>query len=194
MVSYYMDDMQEGSIRFGVFCIRTLYRIMTCCRRCRGETLSISRSLRLPPYKLDEGIAIPTPFVVETWNNGSTSKTWVQYSGESVISHPDPFEHHVHAPWVWFGYRLPTTDEMVDLTVDISEFVLPGNVVKPELVHSYFPKSRFGNIVYVDRESFVVTDLSSSGLVIEDAPIARDIRFSRRVCPASDCTGTGKLD
>ena len=155
--------------------------------------MKVTRSLRLPPYKLDEGVSIPSPFIVETWNNGDSLKTWIQYSGETIVGHYDPFEIRARAPWAWFGYRLPSGD-MIDLTGELSEFVLPGNVVKPELIHSYYPKSRFGTLVYVDSETFVVNELSSMGLTIADAPEPRDIRFGRGVCPASDCAGTGKLD
>ena len=186
--------MQTGMIRLGIFCIRRVFSIMTCWKQCcRGDTMKVTRSLRLPPYKLDEGVSIPSPFIVETWNNGDSLKTWIQYSGETIVGHYDPFEIRARAPWAWFGYRLPSGD-MIDLTGELSEFVLPGNVVKPELIHSYYPKSRFGTLVYVDSETFVVNELSSMGLTIADAPEPRDIRFGRGVCPASDCAGTGKLD
>lgn len=187
-----MEDMQEGSIRLGVFCVRMLFRIMSCRRWCRGDSMTVTRGLRLPPYKLEEGIPIPSPFVTETWDNGESHKTWVQYSGD-IQTHTDPFEVHGRAPWVWFGYELPSGDT-IDLTAEMAEFVVPGNVVTYELVHSYFPKSRYGRILYADRVSFAMNELSPEGLTIEDAPFERNIRFGRRVCSTPVPAGTGKLD
>jgi len=93
---------------------------------------------------------------------------------------------------MWFGYELPSGDT-IDLTAEMAEFVVPGNVVTYELVHSYFPKSRYGKIVYADRLSFVMTELSPEGLTIEDAPFERNIRFGRRVCSTPVPTGTGDV-
>jgi hypothetical protein len=191
MTSYYMEDMQEGTIRFGVFCIRLVYRVMTCCRRWRGESMTVQRTLRIPPYKLEEGSEIPSPFVTETWDNGDAQRTWIQYSGP-IQTRGDPFEVRGRSPWMWFGYELPSGDT-IDLTSEMAEFVVPGNLVTHQLVHTYFPKSKYGRIMYADRVSFGMTELSPEGLTIEDAPFERNIRFGRRVCTTPDPIPTGDV-
>lgn len=184
-ISKEMNDIQSGLIQLGVCCLRRVYSL-TCCRR--GESMKITRSLRFPPYKLEEGGAIPTPFIAETWDNGDSQRTWIQHSGQ-IVGHDDPFMVRGRAPWMWIGYELPS-GVTIDLTLEIKEFVLPGNTITPELIHSYFPKSRYGTLKYIDQESFVMMDLSSKGVVIEDAPTQRDIRFGRGVCSTPVCSGT----
>jgi hypothetical protein len=93
---------------------------------------------------------------------------------------------------MWFGYELPSGDT-IDLTPEMAEFVVPGNLVTHQLVHTYFPKSKYGRIMYADRVSFGMTELSPEGLTIEDAPFERNIRFGRRVCTTPDPVPTGDV-
>ena len=84
------------------------------------------------------------------------------------MDHPSPFSLSYHPPWFWIGYKTISGD-MIDLTAEMAPFVVAGNLIKPELIHTLFPRSETGTLVYIEPETFETKDLSSDGLVIEDA-------------------------
>lgn len=166
MVSYDMSDIQADLVTLGVYLVRCCVSayIRLCPRRTTEEVV---RSCHLTDRVLEDGDRVPSAIVLETWSNGSKKKSWVQYGGEVIVDHESPFSFPYKAPWFWIGYKTLAGD-MIDLTAELSEFVVGGNLIKPELIHTLYPRSETGTLVYIDPKTFEIKDLSSEGLVIED--------------------------
>lgn len=164
-----MSDLQEDLVTFGVFVARYVAGVYLRCRRVWSspEAEQMTRTCHITPRVLTDGDAVPSAVVLETWTRGSQTKSWVQYAGETVVDHPSPFETSCRAPWFWIGYKTISGD-MIDLTSDMAPYVVEGNTIKPELVHTMFPRSETGTLVYIEPSTFEIKDLSSDGLVIGD--------------------------
>ena len=185
MHSYDMD-IKGDLITFGVFVIRSIFSTLMCAKRAwRGEGVVRTRQVKTANYTLYEGDGIPSTVVIDTVDNGTLKKSWVQYSGSKYVEHTDsPFTKHTKAPWVWIGYR-KLCDETVDLTEQLSEYVVPGNHIRKELIHVVAPNSRFGTLLYVDHKSFGLQELSCQGLVIADDSTTSNVPPCGGVCAAA---------
>lgn len=197
-----MSDLQTDLVTLGVFVLRRVASLYLRCRRAWSgpDVEVVKRTCHLSKRTLEEGDNVPRPIVLETWTHGSKVKSWVQYAGDTIVNHPSPFNLSYHTPWYWIGYRTISGD-MVDLTSELSEFLVPGNHIKPELIHTLFPRSETGILTYISPETFEIKDLSSDGLVIEDAvpppppsPSPELVSDRGRVRASSDHVGTTGVD
>lgn len=195
MMHLSMNDLKSNMITLGVYCLEKLARAYFCCRRvCRiAQPVEMELTRHTPTYRIVPGDEVPGNIVLETWTSPTFKKSRVHYTGESIPYFPKcPSVNNVNPPWVWFGYKTPAED-MIDLTQDMSQFVVNGNVITPEFVHTVFPKARYGTVLYVDSESFETVELSSHGLVIgandTHAPspsCASSVSDSGEVCPVAE--------
>lgn len=170
MLQTIMNDLQTNFITLGVYCLEKLARAYFCCRRvCRpAPGLHMQLTQHVSTRRLQPGDDVPWTIVLETWTNVNFKKSRVLYTGDQIPEKPQcPTASTKNPPWVWFGFKT-LTDDMVDLTQEMSEFVVDGNLISPDFVQTMFPESRFGTILYVDSKSFETVRLSSSGLVIGD--------------------------
>ena len=198
MTTYDMSDIQADLVTFGVYLVRRVVGCYLRCSRSSDDAERVKRTCHVSNRILEDGEPVPKPVVLETWTRGSQTKSWVQYAGETIVDHPSPFSLPHHAPWLWIGYKTISGD-MIDLTTDLAPFVVAGNLIKPELIHTLFPRSETGTLLYIDPETFEIKDLSSDGLVIDDAvppppssPAPELVPDSGRVCePAADSGTTG---
>ena len=170
MTSYDMSDIQEDLITFSVFVVRRMVNLFLQCRRLWSspDIETMKRTCHITSRVLTDGDAVPNAIVLETWTRGDRTKAWVQYAGETIVDHDSPFDTNCRAPWFWIGYKTISGD-MIDLTSDMAPYVVPGNTIKPDLIHALFPRSETGTLVYIEPSTFEIKDLSSDGLVIGDS-------------------------
>ena len=199
MQRYDMSDIQSDLVTLGVYLVRRVVGCYLRCSRSRHVPV-VKRSCHLSNRVLEEGEVVPRPILLETWTQGSKTKSWIQYAGETIVEHPSPFSLHYRAPWLWVGYKTVSGD-MIDLTNEMAQFVVAGNLIKPELIHTLFPRSETGLLIYIDPKTFEIKDLSSDGLVIEDAippppssPVPELVPDSGRVCESSAYSGALGVD
>jgi hypothetical protein len=179
-------DIKGDLITFGVFVVRSIISTLMCAKRAwRGEGVVRTRQVKTANYTLYEGDGIPSTVVIDTVDNGTLKKSCVQYSGSKNVEHTEsPFTKNTKAPWVWIGYR-KLCDETIDLTEQMSEYVVPGNHIRKELIHIVAPNSRFGTLLYVDHKSFGLQELSCEGLVIADDSTTSNVPPCGGVCAAA---------
>ena len=208
MTALSMSDLQEDLVTFGVFVARYVVSVYLRCRRLWSppETEQVTRTCHVTPRVLTDGDVVPSAVVLETWTRGSQTKSWVQYTGETIVDHSSPFDADVSArpPWSWIGYETASGD-MIDLTTDLSPFVVHSNIVKPTLIHTMFPRSETGILKYLDAKTFEMKDLSSDGLVIGDSddesipppppsPTPELVSTGGGVCASTEDAGTVRVD
>lgn len=203
MTTYDMSDIQSDLVTLGVFVLRRVVSIYLRVRRMiwsDPDAETVKRTCHVASRVLEDGDKVPNPIVLETWTRHYCSKSWVQYVGETIVDHSSPFTAPYHPPWYWIGYKTISGD-MIDLTNEMAQFVVAGNVIKPDLMHTMFPRSETGLLQYIDRQTFELKDLSSDGLVIEDAipppppsPAPELVPDSGRVRASSEHVGTTGVD
>lgn len=206
MTSYDMSDLQEDLVTFGVFVLRRVTSLVLRIQNLWSspETPKVTRTCHITPRVLTDGDVVPNAIVLETWTRGSQSKSWIQYTGETIVDHSSPFENSYRTPWFWIGYKTISGD-MVDLTADMAPYLVAGNTIKRDLIHTMFPRSETGTIVYIEPTTFEIKDLSSDGLVIGDSddesipppppsPVRENVSESGDVCESSASIGTSRVD
>lgn len=201
-----MSDLQEDLVTFGVFVARYVVNVFLRCRRIWSspDSETTKRTCHITSRVLTDGDAVPSPVVLETWMRGDRTKAWVQYAGETIVDHSSPFELSCRAPWFWIGYKTLSGD-MIDLTADLAPYVVPGNTIKPELIHTMIPRSETGTLVYIEPLTFDIKDLSSDGVVIGDSddesipppppsPTPELVSPGGGVCESSEDVSTSRVD
>jgi hypothetical protein len=161
-ISYDIGDLKMNLITLGVFVARNVIQTFLCCRRI-WKTETDFRKLRV--------LAQPDSLVtlyIDTQGTGNAKRSRILYE---TIS--DPFQRQAKAPWIWFGYQKLDGD-MVELTSEMSEYVLSGNVIRHEMIHALFPDSKGYKILYVSPSEFEMVELSSEGLTIEDEIVSSE--------------------
>lgn len=88
----------------------------------------------------------------------------------------DPFEGHAKVPWLWIG----VSEERGDYTEEIANYMVPGNVISPELIHAIFPDTADDEIKYLCSDSLETKVLPSEGIVIQDASASTGAGVSDR--------------
>jgi hypothetical protein len=102
---------------------------------------------------------------VEEWINEDGDKLcYLQYEGEEIVDHENPFELKARCPWVWVGDE---TSE-IDLTRTFSKFLIPGNVIHLDLVEKLIQITEKTTLVYVARGTFEIVKFPGDGILIEE--------------------------
>jgi len=109
--------------------------------------------------------AVPDRWVyVEEWADiKGHRKNTVLYEGDLVptIWGMTPFEKPpAKCPWVWVGDR----ETEVDLTRTFDKFLVPGNVLKPDLVSRLTDQA---NLIYIETKTFNQIKFPGDGITIE---------------------------
>lgn len=202
-----MSDLQVDLVSIGVFVARCVTGLFLRCRRLwvPVDEEQMTRTHHVTSRVLTDGDVVPSTIVLETWTRGSQKKSWIQYSGETIVDHPSPFDKdlNVKAPWNWIGYET-LSGIAVDLTSELQEFVVESNVIKPVLIHTLYPRSEIGTLKYLDSKTFEMKDLSSNGLVIGESdddipppppsPTPELVSTGGGVHESSEDIGTSRVD
>lgn len=101
---------------------------------------------------------------IEEWiDTNGHKKMLVVYAGDEVPTEWDasPFDlPPAKCPWVWVGDR----QTEVDLTRTFDKFLVPGNVLKAELVTKLIKSS---TLIYIETKTFNQIKFPGDGITIE---------------------------
>ncbi len=108
---------------------------------------------------------VPTDWVyIEEWNDIRGYKKMISlYSGEKIPTEwlLSPFDlPPAKCPWVWVGDR----DTEIDLTRTFDKFLVPGNVLKPELISRLTDQT---NLIYIETKTFNQIKFPGDRITIE---------------------------
>lgn len=114
---------------------------------------------------LDEFDVVPANQVyIEEWNDIKGHKRMiVRYPGDKlpVEWNESPFDKPpAKCPWVWVGDR----ETEVDLTRTFDKFLVPGNVLKSELVSKLTDQA---SLIYIETKTFNQVKFPGDGITIE---------------------------
>ena len=102
---------------------------------------------------------------IEEWmDTKGHKKNIVLYEGDLVpmVWGMTPFERPpAKCPWVWVGDR----DTETDLTRTFDKFLVPGNIIKTELVSKLTDHT---NLIYIETKTFNQVKFPGDGLTIEE--------------------------
>lgn len=109
--------------------------------------------------------AVPVGHVyIEEWNDiKGHRKMIVRYSEDKVPTewNESPFDKPpAKCPWVWVGDR----ETEVDLTRTFDKFLVPGNVLKSDLVTGLTDEK---NLIYIETKTFNQVKFPGDGITIE---------------------------
>ncbi len=101
---------------------------------------------------------------IEEWmDTKGHKKMIVRYAGDAIPTHWDttPFTMPpARCPWVWVGDR----ETEVDYTRTFDKFLVPGNVLKKELVIKLVNAT---NLMYIETKTFNQVKFPGDGITIE---------------------------
>jgi hypothetical protein len=116
-----------------------------------------------------EGVdTVPGGWVyVEEWMDiKGHKKMMVLYEGDLVpiVWGMSPFEKPpAKCPWVWVGDK----ETEIDLTRTFDKFLVPGNVLKKELVSKLIKMTDHTNLIYIETKTFNQVKFPGDGITIE---------------------------
>ena len=93
-------------------------------------------------------------------------KMIVLYEGAEVPHHweTSPFDlPTAKCPWVWVGDR----ETEIDFTRTFDKFLVPGNVIKAELVSKLVKITEHTNLIYIETKTFNQVKFPGDGITIE---------------------------
>jgi hypothetical protein len=104
---------------------------------------------------------------VEEWMDiKGNKKMMVLYEGDLVpiVWGMSPFEKPpAKCPWVWVGDK----ETEIDLTRTFDKFLVPGNVLKKELVSKLIKMTDHTNLIYIETKTFNQVKFPGDGITIE---------------------------
>ena len=114
-------------------------------------------------YDLGDYVPFNMVYIEEWRDTRGHVKSLVSYEGDliPIVWGMSPFEKpSAKCPWVWVGDK----DTEEDLTRTFDKFLVPGNVLKDELV-SRITKS--SNLIYIETKTFNQVKFPGDGITIE---------------------------
>jgi len=114
----------------------------------------------LPP---DDGVPEGWVYIEEWRDTKGHKKSVVLYEDDLVprVWGMSPYEKPpAKCPWVWVGDR----ETEVDMTRTFDTFLVPGNVIKAELVSKL---STHANLIYIETKTFNQIKFPGDGITIE---------------------------
>ncbi len=118
--------------------------------------------------KVDDVDHVPEGWVyLEEWmDSKGTKKMTVLYEGDLVpiVWGMSPFEMPpAKCPWVWVGDK----ETEIDLTRTFDKFLVPGNVLKKELVSKLIKMTDHTDLIYIETKTFNQVKFPGDGITIE---------------------------
>lgn len=101
---------------------------------------------------------------IEEWvDENGTKLSYVQYEGEEIKKHENPFKMtSAKRPWVWIGDA--STD--IDLTKTFDKFLIPGNVIELDLVLKLIQVNENTHLQYM-KPDMTFENFPGDGILIE---------------------------
>ncbi len=107
---------------------------------------------------------------IEEWmNEQGTKLCYVRYEGYELDSeeHANPFTVQLkpaRSPWIWIGDE----ETEIDLTRTFNKFLIPGNVIRLDLVEKLIHITETTNLVYIEAGTFETKKFPGDGILIEE--------------------------
>ncbi len=103
---------------------------------------------------------------VEEWVRDGVKKCCLYYEGQLIPEtdvYPNPFDRKPVTPWLWIGDK--TTE--VDLTQSLQKFVVPGNVIKLDLLLKLIQIKEDTDLMYIEPGTFKECKFPNDGITIK---------------------------
>lgn len=132
------------------------------------NTTTYTRAYFLDDYhEYDESFTrVPEDAVfIEEWVNDEGEKLcYVQYEGEEIVKHVNPFLlPRVKSPWLWVGDR----DSDIDLTRAFNKFLAPGNSIKLDLVLKLIRVTDTTDLAYINANTYELEKFPGNGISVK---------------------------
>lgn len=103
---------------------------------------------------------------IEEWiNNDGDKLCYVQYEGEEIVQHKNPF-HHKKAKCPWLAITDEETD--IELTRTFNRFLIPGNKILLDIVEKLIHITDNTRLMYIDSATLEVKKFPGNGILIEE--------------------------
>lgn len=123
-----------------------------------GEKYTVEKFDRKVPYEC--------VYIEEWFDIKGHKKMIVLYESEPIPTQwtTTPFDlPPARCPWVWVGDK----ETEIDLTRTFDRFLVPGNVLKQELVSKLIKITDHSNLIYVETKTFNHIKFPGDGITIE---------------------------
>ena len=112
--------------------------------------------------------AVPYDWVyIEEWvDPKGHKKMMVRYPEETIPTSwtASPFDlPPAKCPWVWVGDK----ETEIDLTRTFDKFLVPGNIIKMDLVSKLIKMTEHTNLIYIETKTFNQVKFPGDGITIE---------------------------
>jgi hypothetical protein len=102
---------------------------------------------------------------VEEWVDDDGNKLcYVQYEGEEIVEHSNPFEKKARRPWLTIGDE----DTDIELTQTFNRYLVPGNVIRLDLVQKLIHITENTRLMYIESGTLEVKKFPGDGILIEE--------------------------
>lgn len=102
---------------------------------------------------------------IEEWVNEEGNKLcYILYEGEEIVENENPFHLKARSPWVWVGDK----ETEIDLTRTFNKFLIPGNVIRLDLVQKLIHITENTDLVYIESGTFETKKFPGDGILIEE--------------------------
>lgn len=103
---------------------------------------------------------------IQEWTNINGKKLcYIQYEGEEIVDYESPFSFDLMAqsPWIWIGDK----ETEIDLTKTFNKFLVPGNIIRIDLVEKLIQINENTDLIYIDSKSFEPKKFPGEGILIK---------------------------
>lgn len=102
---------------------------------------------------------------IEEWTDDAGKKLcYVAYEGEEIRTHTSPFPSRAYCPWAWIGDE----ETEIDMTRTFAKFLVPGNVIRLDLVEKLIHITESTRLMYLDVKTFEPKEFPGDGILIEE--------------------------
>jgi hypothetical protein len=102
---------------------------------------------------------------IEEWVDEDGNKLcYIQYEGEEIASHSDPFVKKATRPWLY----ITDEDTDIELTRTFNRFLVPGNKIQLDLVEKLIHITETTRLVYIDSKTLELKKFPGEGILIEN--------------------------
>ena len=107
----------------------------------------------------------PDTVYIEEWVQKGEKKCVVLYENDMIPQSwtTTPFEQHAKCNWLWVGDR----NSEIDLTRTFQKFLVPGNVLKMDLIKKLIHVTEHTKLVYIEAGTFDEVEFPAEGLLIK---------------------------
>lgn len=130
------------------------------------ERYYLSSTGRVDYEGVDTHVPADTVYIEEWIDSKGHKKMIPLYTGQEIpvtwTRSPNDMQP-AKCPWVWVGDR----ETEIDLTRTFDKFLVPGNVLKEELVSKLIKITNHTNLIYIETKTFNQIKFPGDGITID---------------------------